>query len=238
MSPAITTDQLRSALNCYADTKQAQLLQRYFKTGPGDYGEGDIFIGLRVPQTRSVAKAFKQAPLPIIKTLLKSAVHEERFLALMILAGQYNRGDDKQRQAIFETYLRHTRYINNWDLVDLSAPQIVGRHLEARDRTILTKLARSKSLWERRISMMAAFWFIKNSDFEDALAIADILLHDRHDLIHKAVGWMLREIGKKNIAAEEAFLLERYKNMPRTMLRYAIERFPEKKRQAYLKGLV
>jgi 3-methyladenine DNA glycosylase AlkD len=238
MSSAITSEQLRIAANSHADPRQAKILQRFFKTGPGEYGEGDIFIGVRVPQARMVARAFRHAPLTAIKGILKSPVHEERLLALMILSDQYARGDEKERQKIFSAYLKHTAYINNWDLVDLSAPQIVGRSLEERDRSILMKLARSKSLWERRIAIMATFWFIKKSDFRDALSISEALLNDEHDLIHKAVGWMLREIGKRDIAAEEAFLRKRYRDMPRTMLRYAIERFPEEKRQAYLKGMV
>jgi 3-methyladenine DNA glycosylase AlkD len=238
MPSSITSSQLRAALKQQADPKQAILLQRFFKTGPGEYGEGDIFIGLKVPQVRAIVKVYRQVSLGVIKELFKSPVHEERFLALMLLVDKYNRGDEKTRDAIFKTYLNNTRYINNWDLVDLSAPQIVGRHLESRDRSLLKKLARSKSLWERRIGILATFWFIKKSDFNDALNIADILLHDKHDLIHKAVGWMLREIGKKDIAVEETFLKTRYNLMPRTMLRYAIERFPEKRRQAYLTGRV
>jgi 3-methyladenine DNA glycosylase AlkD len=236
--PVITSGHLRAELRRHADKKQAVLLQRFFKTGPGEYGEGDVFIGVMVPQTRSVVRACRNAPLSAIKELLKSPVHEERLLALMLLVEQYAKSDEKARELIFTAYLKHTQFINNWDLVDLSAPQIVGRHLEERDRSILYKLAQSKSLWERRVSVLATFWFIKTGDFGDALSIAEMLLKDRHDLIHKAVGWMLREIGKKDIAAEEAFLRPRYKNMPRTMLRYAIERFPEKKRQAYLKGLI
>jgi 3-methyladenine DNA glycosylase AlkD len=191
-----------------------------------------------VPQTRSVVRACKNAPVSAIKELLKSPVHEERLLALILLVEQYSKGDEKARASIFAAYLKHTRFINNWDLVDLSAPQIVGRHLAERDRSILYKLARSGSLWERRVSILATFWFIKTGDFGDSLSIAEMLLDDKHDLIHKAAGWMLREIGKRDIASEEAFLRTRYKKMPRTMLRYAIERFPEKKRQAYLKGLI
>jgi 3-methyladenine DNA glycosylase AlkD len=236
--PQITSKHLRAELRRHADKKQAALLQRFFKTGPGDYGEGDIFIGVMVPQTRSVVRACKNAPVSAIKKLLKSPVHEERLLALMLLVEQYAKGDEKERELIFTAYLKHTRFINNWDLVDLSAPQIVGRHLAERDRSILYRLARSRSLWERRVSILAAFWFIKTGDFGDAFSIAEMLLKDSHDLIHKAVGWMLREIGKRDIASEEAFLRPRYKAMPRTMLRYAIERFPEKKRQAYLKGLI
>jgi 3-methyladenine DNA glycosylase AlkD len=238
MVPEITPEQLRAELRRHADKKQAVILQRFFKTGPGDYGEGDIFIGVKVPQTRSVVRACKNAPFAAMEELLKSPVHEERLLALMLLVEQYAKGDEKARAVIFTAYLKNTRFINNWDLVDISAPQIVGRHLAKRDRSILYELARSQSLWERRVSILATFWFIKTGDFGDMLSISEMLLNDKHDLIQKAVGWMLREIGKRDIAREEAFLQPRYKNMPRTMLRYAIERFPEKKRQAYLKGLI
>ncbi len=238
MTSAITASEIRTALNKHADPQQASILRRFFKTGPGEYGEGDIFIGVKVPQTRSVARAFRSAPLNAVKELLKSPIHEERLLALLLLVEQYDRGDEEQRSTIFNAYIRRTKCINNWDLVDLSAPQIVGRHLEARERSVLVRLSTSKSLWERRIGIMATFWFIKKGDFADAFMISEILLKDSHDLIHKAVGWMLRETGKRNITAEEEFLKKYYKDMPRTMLRYAIERFPEKKRQAYLKGMV
>jgi 3-methyladenine DNA glycosylase AlkD len=238
MTTAFSPEDLRTALRMHADPRQARILQGFFKTGPGEYGEGDIFIGVKVPQVRSVAKAFRAAPLKVITSLMKSPIHEERELALFILVAQYTGGDEIVQDDIYTAYLSNTRYINNWDLVDLSAPQIVGGHLMTRNRSILLKLARSKSLWERRISILAPFWFIKSGDFADALRIAGMLLKDSHDLIHKAVGWMLREIGKRDLAAEEAFLMKHYKKMPRTMLRYAIERFPEKKRQGYLKGLV
>jgi 3-methyladenine DNA glycosylase AlkD len=238
MISAITASQIRASLNRHADPRQASVLRRFFKTGPGEYGEGDIFIGVKVPQTRSVARVFRSAPLKAVKVLLKSPVHEERLLALLLLVEQYDKGNEEQRATIFNVYLRQTNYINNWDLVDISAPHIVGRHLETRDRSLLVRLSKSKSLWERRIGIMATFWFIKKGDFADAFMISEILLKDSHDLIHKAVGWMLRETGKRNITAEEEFLKKYYKDMPRTMLRYAIERFPEKKRQAYLKGMV
>jgi 3-methyladenine DNA glycosylase AlkD len=238
MTTAINIENMRAALSAHADPRQAEILQRFFKTGPGQYGEGDIFIGVMVPQTRAVAKAFRTAPLDEIAGLLKSRVHEERLLALMMLVEQYARGNEKTKKAVYASYLRNTRHINNWDLVDLSAPQIVGGHLMARDRSILRKLAVSKSLWERRISVLATFRFIKDDDFSDAIAIAEMLIDDEHDLIHKAVGWMLREIGKRDMAVEEEFLRGKYKRMPRTMLRYAIERFPEKKRKSYLRGLV
>jgi 3-methyladenine DNA glycosylase AlkD len=238
MTSAITASQIRAALKRHADPRQASILQRFFKTGPGEYGEGDTFIGVKVPQVRSVARAFRSAPLITAIELLKSPIHEERLLALLLLVEQYDKGDEEQRSTIFNVYIRQTKFINNWDLVDLSAPQIVGRHLEARDRSVLVRLSKSKSLWERRIGIMATFWFIKKGDFADAIMISEILLKGSNDLIHKAVGWMLRETGKRNITAEEEFLKKYYKDMPRTMLRYAIERFPEEKRQAYLKGMM
>ena len=238
MKPSISAEHLRTALRSHANPQNAKLLQGFFKTGPGEYGEGDIFIGVKVPQTRSVAKAFHVAPMKEVLSLLKSKIHEERLLALILLVNQYAAGDQKTKNAIFNAYLRHTRYINNWDLVDLSAPPIIGGHLLTRDRSILLTLARSRNIWKRRIGILATFRFIKESDFSDALAVAEMLLKDEHDLIHKAVGWMLREIGKREVAVLETFLLRYYKSMPRTMLRYAIERFPEKKRQGYLKGSV
>jgi 3-methyladenine DNA glycosylase AlkD len=238
MTSVITASQIRAALKRYADPRQASILRRFFKTGPGEYGEADIFIGVKVPQTRSLARAFRSAPMNVVKEFLKSPIHEERLLALLLLVEQYDKGDEEQRATIFNVYLRQMKYINNWDLVDISAPQIIGRHLEARGRSVLVRFSQSKSLWERRIGIMATFWFIKKGDFADAFMISEILLKDSNDLIHKAVGWMLREIGKRNITAEEDFLKRHYKDMPRTMLRYAIERFPENKRQDYLKGMM
>ncbi len=238
MKPSISAEHLRTTLRSHANPQNAKLLQGFFKTGPGEYGEGDIFIGVKVPQTRSVAKAFHVAPMKEVLGLLKSKIHEERLLALILLVNQYAHGDQKTKNAIFNAYLRNTRYINNWDLVDLSAPQIIGDHLLTRDRSILLTLARSRNIWKRRIGVLATFRFIKEKDFPDSLAIAEMLLNDGHDLIHKAVGWMLREIGKREVAVLETFLLRHYKTMPRTMLRYAIERFPENKRQGYLKGSI
>jgi len=235
---SMTADHIRAALGRHADPRQAEILRRFFKTGPGQYGEGDIFLGVKVPQTRAVARQFSLFPLEETLSLLKSVVHEERLLALLLMVDQYSKGAESVRNKIYKSYLANTRHINNWDLVDLSAPQIVGAHLVERDRSILRKLAVSSSLWERRISVIATFHFIKNGDLTDTFVIAEKLLSDAHDLIHKAVGWMLRETGKRDMAAEEDFLRRHYKSMPRTMLRYAIERFPEKKRRAYLKGTV
>jgi 3-methyladenine DNA glycosylase AlkD len=222
----------------FANAEVAAILARFFKTGPGQYGEGDRFIGIKVPVTRKVAKEFKDLPLAEIECLLHSKIHEERLLALIILVGQFTKGNDAGKKAIFDLYLSNTLYINNWDLVDLSAPQIVGGYLEAKSRKRLDSLAKSKSLWERRISILATFWFIRRGDFADTLRIAEKLLDDKQDLIHKAVGWMLREVGKKDTAVLESFLDEHCSVMPRTMLRYAIERLPETKRQAYLAGTI
>lgn len=234
MTSAITASEIRAALNKHADPRQASILRRFFKTGPGEYGEGDIFIGVKVPQTRSVVRAFRSAPLNAVKELLKSPIHEERLLALLLLVEQYDRGDEEQRSTIFNAYIRRTKCINNWDLVDLSAPNIVGDFLRDKDRTILYSLAKSKSLWEKRISILATFAFIRNNEFDDTLKISEILLTDPHDLIHKAVGWMLREVGKGSLKIEQSFLDKHAPKMHRTMLRYAIEKFPEELRKKYL----
>lgn len=228
-------DMAQKRLRSFACSEQATLLARFFKTGPGQYGEGDKFVGVKVPVIRKVAREFKDLPLPESERLLHSEVHEERLLALVILVVQFEKGDDATRKQIYDLYLANTRHINNWDLVDLSAPRIVGGYLETRSRKPLDRLAKSASLWERRISILATHWFIRRGDFADTLRIAGKLLGDKEDLIHKAVGWMLREVGKRDVAVLEAFLGEHCRVMPRTMLRYAIERPPEKKRLGYLK---
>lgn len=217
---------------------KAKLLRRFFKTGPGEYGEGDIFLGIVVPLQRQVAKKYTNLSLVDLKRLLNSKIHEYRLTALFILIKKYKLANEKGKKKIFNLYLASTKYINNWDLVDLSAPNIVGHYLLTRKRSILYKLACSKSLWQRRIAILACLRFIRDNDFNDTINISEILLKDEHDLIHKAVGWMLREIGKRDLATEEDFLKKYYKVMPRTMLRYAIERFPEKKRLKYLKGKI
>ncbi len=212
---------------------------RFFQTGPGQYGVGDRFLGIRVPALRVVAKKYRGISFEDVSELLRSGFHEERLTALFILVRRYQKplgsGD---RDAIYRLYLDSTRWINNWDLVDCSAEHIVGAHLCQRNKRPLYKLAGSESLWERRIAMMATGGYIKQRQFDDALRIAEILLPDPEDLIHKAVGWMLREIGKRDIETEEHFLKCHYRNMPRTMLRYAIEKFPEQKRQRYLQGMI
>lgn len=231
-------DNTRRRLRSFADESHAQVLQRFFKTGPGEYGEGDVFLGVRVPATRRVAKECETLSLDDTFTLLTSDIHEERLLALIILARKYHKGTPDEQAAIYRRYLDHTAYINNWDLVDASAAHIVGAHLQNRSRAPLYTLAQSKSLWERRIAIISTFHFIKNNDFDDTLKIATICITDTHDLIHKAVGWMLREVGKRDIQAESVFLTKYYRQMPRTMLRYAIEKFPEHTRQQYLKGRI
>jgi 3-methyladenine DNA glycosylase AlkD len=223
-------------LESLADPKQAVNLQRFFKTGKGEYGEGDVFLGIKVPIQRSVAKKYKDLSLAGIQQLLNSKIHEHRLIALLILMQKYDTAEENARKQIFEMYLKNTNHINNWDLIDLSAPNIVGNYLLDKDRAILYKLAKSNSIWEKRISMLATFEFIANKETKDALAIAEILVNDEHDLIQKAVGWMLREVGKRvSQTEEEKFLRKHYKKMPRTMLRYAIERFDDNKKEFYMK---
>lgn len=234
----MTLAEIRLDLRTHASEEKAAILRRFFKTGPGEYGEGDCFIGVQVPATRKVAKRHASIPLRQVRSLLNSPVHEERLLALLILVQKYGKADSTEQHALYEFYTAHTARINNWDLVDLSADKIVGAYLLSRKRTVLRRLARSNDLWERRIAIVATFHFIRHGQFEDTLAVAGLLLGDDHDLIHKAVGWMLREVGKRDQAAEERFLKCHYRIMPRTMLRYAIERFAEPKRQAYLRGEV
>lgn len=289
----ITLKQLKKELKTAADPKRAEVSKRYFKTGKGEYGEGDIFIGLSVPQRKRLAKKYKDFKLTDILKLLRSKIHEERNIALLVLEDKFNRFEN-QRKEIFEIYLNNTKHINNWDLIDLSAGKIVGGYLfiaqqsrlsddarlqnpkhrssnstslskirhpsipkpnfsssesglsrseksvnnlsreEFRPIFVLTKLAKSKSLWERRIAIMATACFIKNNQFGETLKIAKMLLQDKHDLIHKAVGWMLREVGKKDLKTEIEFLNKHYQKMPRTMLRYAIEKFPENLRLKFL----
>lgn len=230
----VTIRNIRGRLRDLADPEDAKTLQWFFKTGPGEYGEGDVFAGIRVPALRKVAKEFSAADERVIRGLLASAIHEERLLALMILVGQFEKGAEADRRRIYRLYLANTGRINNWDLVDLSAPNILGGYLRDKSRKPLYRLVGSKSLWERRMAILATFAFIRMKDFEDAVAIADRLLNDDEDLIHKAAGWMLREIGKRDVAVLEGFLGTRGGVMPRTMLRYAIERFPVAKRQRYL----
>ena len=231
-----SASRVKKELKKYANPKKAKIPSRFFKTGQGEYGYGDVFLGISVPDQRKVAGKFKVLSLSQTAKLLKSRVHEHRLTALLILVGQFQKAEGKKKKQIFDLYLKNYKYINNWDLVDLSAPKIVGAYLleKPEKRKILYRLARSKNLWKKRIAMLSTYTFIKNSQFKDTLKIAEILLNDKHNLIHKAVGWMLREIGKIDQNIEELFLKKHYKTMPRTMLRYAIERFNEKKRKFYL----
>lgn len=234
----MTAEDVYTHLEELGSPEDAAFLQRYFKTGPGEYGEGDRFFGIRVPASRKVARHYRGLPLEEAEKLLGSEMHEARLVALMILIDAYDRGNDATRKNIYDLYLGNTARVNNWDLVDTSAAQIVGRHLAERSKRTLRTLARSAMLWERRIAIIATAHYIKQGKFDETFAIATMLLDDREDLIHKAVGWMLREIGNRDRAAEENFLREHYRSMPRTMLRYAIERFPEELRQGYLRGTI
>jgi len=219
-----------------ANPERAKLSQRFFKTGKGEYGEGDVFLGLNSQQIKDIVKKYPNLSLPKLKELLKSKIHEHRLVGLIILDGKYKKADEKGKENIFNFYLQNVKNVNNWDLVDLSAPNIAGDFLFKRNKNILYKLVRSENLWERRIAIISTLAFIKKEEFGDTLAISELLLDDKHDLIHKAVGWMLREVGKRDEEVLENFLRTHYKKMPRMMLRYAIERFEEEKRKKYLKG--
>ena len=228
--------EIRREFRSLGDAAIAEHSQRFFKTGKGEYGEGDKFLGIRVPVIRKTVKKHRQASEKTVLAFLRSRHHEERLFAVLLLVDQFRRGTDADKSRIYEIYLDNTQYINNWDIVDGSAHLIVGPHLEHRDRQPLYELSQSRNLWDRRIAIMSTYHYIRQQDFDDTLAIAKMLRNDPEDLIHKAVGWMLREIGNRNLGAEEAFLRRHYKAMPRTMLRYAIEKFPEKKRKNYLHG--
>ena len=230
--------ELKMYLKSFAVEEKVPLYQGFFKTGKGEYGEGDKFIGVTVPNSRKVAKKFADLSLSEAAKLLASGIHEERLIALLIIVGQFQKADEKGREKIYNFYLKNTKHINNWDLVDLSAGKIVGEYLAKKNKTILYKLAGSKSLWERRIAIISTGNFIGKGMFEDTLKISAILLTDKHDLIHKAVGWMLREVGKRSEKNLLGFLKRNYKQMPRTSLRYAIERLPQNKRLSLLKGEV
>ncbi len=233
-----TLNNLKNELKKYSSKGRTKILQRFFKTGPGQYGEGDVFLGITVPNARKVAKKYNHLALADIKRLLQSKIHEERLTALLILVNIFEKSDTLGQKKIVNFYLKNTKYINNWDLVDLSADKILGNFLKDKSPRILYKLAKSKNLWERRIAMISTFYFIKCSKYRETLKLAKMMLKDKHDLIHKAVGWMLREIGKKDLKTEESFLKKYYRQMPRTMLRYAIEKFPKQRRLAYLKNKI
>jgi 3-methyladenine DNA glycosylase AlkD len=229
---------IEKRLKQLANRETAEIQKKFFKTGPGEYGEGDIFIGVRVPDLRKLAKEFQALTFSEVRALLASSIHEERLLGLLILVRKYASSDEITKKKIYELYLENTPFINSWDLVDGSAHHIVGAFLMDKNKASLYRLAKSENLWERRISIISTFHFIKHDQYQETLKIAKILLADPEDLIHKAVGWMLREIGKRDGVTEETFLKKHYMEMPRTMLRYAIEKFPEPKRQKYLKGKI
>ncbi|HUS59953.1 MAG TPA: DNA alkylation repair protein [Nevskiaceae bacterium] len=228
-------NQIKKDLQKLKNPQKAKISARFFKTGKGEYGEGDVFLGITVPQQRKIAKKYPDLNLKQLQNLLSSKIHEHRLTALFVLINKYRKADEKNKKEIFNFYLQNTKSINNWDLVDASSEHILGDYLLEKNKTILYKLAKSNNLWERRVAIMATFEFIKNNRFQDTLKIAKILLKDKHDLIHKAVGWMLREIGKRNQKVAEEFLKKHCQKMPRTMLRYAIEKFPDNKRKFYLR---
>jgi len=235
-SVEISLPVLRSRLRKLASPVRARNSSWFFKTAPGEYGAGDGFIGIRVPVLRRLAREFRSLPLSAAIELLQSPIHEERLLALLMLTDAYERAGESGHAAIYRLYLKNLARVNNWDLVDSSAPRIVGPHLEKRSRKILFRLARSKNLWRRRVAVLATFYFISRGDFGDSLRLAELLLDDEHDLMHKAVGWMLREMGKRDVAELNKFLRNHAARMPRTMLRYAIEKLPERERQSYLRA--
>jgi 3-methyladenine DNA glycosylase AlkD len=235
---SVTAEAISAKLENLTNPEAALFALMFFKTGAGQYGEGDLFRGIRVPVLRKLSLALDDVSLSEVILLLASAFHEDRLLALMMLIRRFSRGGEVEREQIYDLYLSNTSHINNWDLVDLSAEHIVGRFLQNRDRAPLYRLVISESLWERRIAIISTFYFIRQGKFTDTLALAEMVLADREELIHKAAGWMLREVGKRELAAEEEFLQIHYRQMPRVMLRYAIERFPEERRQLYLKGLL
>lgn len=231
----VSVKTVRRRMRELRDPADAKNLAWFFRTGPGQYGEGDRFLGLRVPVLRDLARGFRALPFDQTLLLLDSPWHEERLLALFLLVRMYDKGTDAVRDAVFRAYIDNLHCVNNWDLVDASAAQIVGRHLRHTDRSLLHRLARSDNLWPRRVAIIATYHFIRDEDFRDTLDIATILLHDREDLIHKAVGWMLREIGKRDVETERRFLDRHAATMPRTMLRYAIEKFPPELRAWYMR---
>lgn len=229
---------MQKELKSRSSKEKSKILQGFFKTGPGEYGEGDIFIGVKIPEIRQVAKEHVDISLKECGQLISSKIHEERMLALLILIQKFAKAHETEKSKIYQFYMGNLKYINNWDLVDLSAPHIVGAYLLKRSKKELHILAKSNNLWERRIAIISTFTFIKSNQFSETKKISKMLLADKEDLMHKAVGWMLREVGKRDMKTEEEFLKTHYKKMPRTMLRYAIEKFPEDKRQQYLKGKI
>ena len=236
MEEEVTRAALTRELRAAGTPERAAGAARYFKTGPGEYGEGDLFLGVTVPVLRKIVRRYETLQLAQVEKLLHAREHELRQAALLILVAQYAKGDPKGQREILRVYLANTSFINNWDLVDCSCREIVGAHVRANSRSLLTKLARSKNLWERRIAMISTMPLVRDGEFSDALRIAEMLLDDRHDLIHKAVGWVLRELGDKDKAALVSFLQQHYKRVPRTALRYAIEHFPAEERKRALRA--
>lgn len=234
----MNSQEIHGVLEALGDPAIATHSQRFFKTGPGEYGEGDRFLGIRIPVIRAQVRKNRDLTMGEALRLLVSPYHEVRMFSLLWLVMKFNKGDEQERMTIYEAYLGHTAFINNWDLVDCSAHPILGGYLDARDRKPLYVLADSESIWERRMAIMACLHFIRQRDFADALKLSERLQKDGEDLIHKAVGWMLREIGKRDLPVEQSFLKTRYRRMPRTMLRYAIERFPKEERGRYLRSEV
>jgi len=229
----------RDEIRALANKEIAQHSLRFFKTAKGEYGYGDSFLGVRAPKIRLIAKKHIDISTTDMKTLIKSKYHEERLLGLIILVNKYSKAKDEEvRNQLYKIYVSSFKYVNNWDLVDVTCSHVIGKHLMDKDRSILYTWAKSEDLWTKRIAIISTHFFIRKNDLQDTFKIAEILLNDEHDLIHKAVGWMLREAGKRDIKKEEIFLKKHYKTMPRTMLRYSIEKFPEPKRQKYLKGTI
>ena len=231
-------DEIKRVFKDLADPVIAEHSRHFFKTGEGEYGEGDRFHGIRVPVLRKYARKYQSISLAEVRQLLASPFHEERIFALLALIRKFEKGDCTVRKKVYTLYLDNLKYVDNWDLVDISAPYIVGPWLEMRDKEVLYRLAQSEVLWERRVAILSTFHCIRKNSFHDALSISELLIHDSEELIHKAVGWGLREIGKRNVTVEKAFLGKHYRDMPRTMLRYAIERFTEEERIKYLQGTV
>ncbi len=236
--PNMNAKEFRKEIRALIEPDYIEQTKYFFKTGKGEYSEHDVFLGIRVPKLRNLSKRYKEISIAEIEKILQSKYHEERLCALFLLTHYFENGNDKERINIYKLYLNNTQHINNWDLVDVSAYKVIGAHLFERSRKPLYKLAKSKSLWERRISIVSTYYFIKRNQFDDTLALAELLLNDEEDLMHKAVGWMLRELGKNNINVEKKFLKTNYKNIPRTTLRYAIERFSEEERKKFLNGPV
>lgn len=227
--------QLARELIGFKDPERAKAMLGFFKTGKGQYGEGDVFLGITVPVQRKIAKRYVNLSLSDLQTMLNSKIHEFRLVALFILVYKYTKSDEKGKKEIVDFYLKNTKNVNNWDLVDSSAGYILGEYLYDKDKSILYKLARSENLWEKRIAIIATQGFIRKNYFDDTLKISEILINDKHDLIHKAVGWMLREVGNRDLKTLYTFLDKHYLKMPRTMLRYAVEKFEKPKKEFYMK---